>query len=139
MKCNKMTCPNCHTLSCYVCRVAITGYEHFDQVRPFIITSHIHSPTTAIAFHPTLCAFNQELTIIYRTTQASLEQVPPPRASASFLTTSKNDTLPTSALQPRQQPLNTARPTLMLTRNRSKWTSPLLPLPLLHSSPPPQL
>ncbi|KIM37082.1 hypothetical protein M413DRAFT_281321 [Hebeloma cylindrosporum] len=27
-----MTCPNCRTLSCYVCRKVVTGYEHFDQV-----------------------------------------------------------------------------------------------------------
>ena len=27
-----MTCPNCRTLSCYVCRQVVTGYEHFDQV-----------------------------------------------------------------------------------------------------------
>ncbi|KAF9468244.1 hypothetical protein BDZ94DRAFT_1154032 [Collybia nuda] len=30
--CNKMTCPNCHTLSCYICRQVITGYDHFNQV-----------------------------------------------------------------------------------------------------------
>ncbi|KAI6097248.1 hypothetical protein F5141DRAFT_473812 [Pisolithus sp. B1] len=29
--CNKMTCPNCHTVSCYICRQIITGYEHFDR------------------------------------------------------------------------------------------------------------
>ncbi|KAF8907296.1 hypothetical protein CPB84DRAFT_298608 [Gymnopilus junonius] len=29
--CNKMTCPNCRTLSCYVCRQVIKGYDHFDQ------------------------------------------------------------------------------------------------------------
>ncbi|KAF9479665.1 hypothetical protein BDN70DRAFT_767517, partial [Pholiota conissans] len=34
MGCNKMTCPNCRTLSCYICRKAITGYEHFDQRQP---------------------------------------------------------------------------------------------------------
>ncbi|KAJ7063387.1 hypothetical protein C8F01DRAFT_1132808 [Mycena amicta] len=27
--CNKMICPDCHTMSCYVCREVITGYEHF--------------------------------------------------------------------------------------------------------------
>ncbi|KAF8196178.1 hypothetical protein BJ912DRAFT_1141053 [Pholiota molesta] len=32
--CNKMTCPNCRTLSCYICRKAITGYEHFNQNNP---------------------------------------------------------------------------------------------------------
>ncbi|KAI5984865.1 hypothetical protein EDD15DRAFT_2176650 [Pisolithus albus] len=32
--CNKMTCPNCHTLSCYICRQIITGYDHFDRVGP---------------------------------------------------------------------------------------------------------
>ena len=31
-QCNKMTCPNCQTLSCYICRKVITGYEHFSQV-----------------------------------------------------------------------------------------------------------
>ncbi|KIK21112.1 hypothetical protein PISMIDRAFT_565348 [Pisolithus microcarpus 441] len=31
MQCNKMTCPNCHTLSCYICRQIITGYDHFDR------------------------------------------------------------------------------------------------------------
>ncbi|PPR00601.1 hypothetical protein CVT24_005442 [Panaeolus cyanescens] len=30
--CNKMTCPHCHTLSCYVCRQIIRGYDHFDQM-----------------------------------------------------------------------------------------------------------
>lgn len=29
--CNKMTCPNCHTVSCYVCRKIIHGYGHFDE------------------------------------------------------------------------------------------------------------
>ncbi|GLB44121.1 putative in Between Ring fingers [Lyophyllum shimeji] len=32
--CNKMTCPHCSTLSCYVCRNIITGYDHFDQSQP---------------------------------------------------------------------------------------------------------
>ncbi|RDB23527.1 hypothetical protein Hypma_009216 [Hypsizygus marmoreus] len=32
--CNKMTCPNCSTLSCYVCRQVVTGYDHFNQVAP---------------------------------------------------------------------------------------------------------
>ncbi|KAK0443954.1 uncharacterized protein EV420DRAFT_1017265 [Desarmillaria tabescens] len=32
--CNKMACPNCHTLSCYVCRQIITGYDHFNQQAP---------------------------------------------------------------------------------------------------------
>ncbi|KAF6746067.1 hypothetical protein DFP72DRAFT_756387, partial [Ephemerocybe angulata] len=27
--CNKMTCPQCEALSCYVCRRAIDDYEHF--------------------------------------------------------------------------------------------------------------
>ncbi|KAG1852496.1 hypothetical protein F4604DRAFT_1805515 [Suillus subluteus] len=27
--CNKMTCPNCRTVSCYICREVINGYEHF--------------------------------------------------------------------------------------------------------------
>ncbi|KIY45011.1 hypothetical protein FISHEDRAFT_18691, partial [Fistulina hepatica ATCC 64428] len=29
--CNKMTCPNCGTLSCYICRQIVHGYNHFDQ------------------------------------------------------------------------------------------------------------
>ncbi|KAJ3514201.1 hypothetical protein NMY22_g14821 [Coprinellus aureogranulatus] len=29
--CNKMKCPSCKTLSCYVCRKVITGYQHFAQ------------------------------------------------------------------------------------------------------------
>ncbi|KAI0048273.1 hypothetical protein FA95DRAFT_1558166 [Auriscalpium vulgare] len=29
--CNKMTCPNCSALSCYVCRQLIVGYEHFEH------------------------------------------------------------------------------------------------------------
>ncbi|KAL5476607.1 hypothetical protein ACEPAI_3287 [Sanghuangporus weigelae] len=32
--CNKMTCPNCRTLSCYICRQIIKGYDHFDQRHP---------------------------------------------------------------------------------------------------------
>ncbi|KAJ3937045.1 MAG: hypothetical protein NXY57DRAFT_982937 [Lentinula lateritia] len=32
--CNKMTCPHCHTLSCYVCRQRVTGYDHFNQSNP---------------------------------------------------------------------------------------------------------
>lgn len=31
-QCNKMTCPNCHTVSCYICRKVIHGYEHFSNV-----------------------------------------------------------------------------------------------------------
>ncbi|KZT66207.1 hypothetical protein DAEQUDRAFT_696012 [Daedalea quercina L-15889] len=33
--CNKMVCPNCRTLSCYVCRKVITGYEHFNNPPPY--------------------------------------------------------------------------------------------------------
>ncbi|KAI6141308.1 hypothetical protein BKA82DRAFT_4204623 [Pisolithus tinctorius] len=29
--CNKMTCPNCHTQSCYICRQIVNGYEHFNR------------------------------------------------------------------------------------------------------------
>ncbi|KAJ3781897.1 hypothetical protein GGU11DRAFT_221731 [Lentinula aff. detonsa] len=29
--CNKMTCPHCHTLSCYVCRQPVLGYDHFSR------------------------------------------------------------------------------------------------------------
>ncbi|KAI0001329.1 hypothetical protein BJV74DRAFT_819893 [Russula compacta] len=32
--CNKMTCTYCRTLSCYVCRSIIKGYDHFDESRP---------------------------------------------------------------------------------------------------------
>jgi hypothetical protein len=35
-----MTCPNCRTLSCYVCREIITGYGHFDEVRHIFFSSH---------------------------------------------------------------------------------------------------
>jgi len=35
MGCNKMLCPNCATLSCYVCRKIITGYEHFSRPPPY--------------------------------------------------------------------------------------------------------
>ncbi|CCM00543.1 uncharacterized protein FIBRA_02577 [Fibroporia radiculosa] len=35
MGCNKMTCPNCRTTSCYVCREIITGYEHFNNPPPY--------------------------------------------------------------------------------------------------------
>lgn len=30
--CNKISCTKCGQLSCYVCRKAITGYEHFNQM-----------------------------------------------------------------------------------------------------------
>ncbi|WVO24272.1 uncharacterized protein IAS62_005636 [Cryptococcus decagattii] len=29
--CNKIICTTCRTMSCYVCRKTITGYEHFDR------------------------------------------------------------------------------------------------------------
>ncbi|KAK4052367.1 hypothetical protein OIV83_002169 [Microbotryomycetes sp. JL201] len=29
--CNKMRCPSCQTLSCYICRKIISGYDHFAQ------------------------------------------------------------------------------------------------------------
>nr|OQO20942.1 hypothetical protein B0A51_11454 [Rachicladosporium sp. CCFEE 5018] len=29
--CNKMTCPSCGHLQCYVCSTSLKGYEHFDQ------------------------------------------------------------------------------------------------------------
>ncbi|KAG1738308.1 hypothetical protein EDD22DRAFT_959526 [Suillus occidentalis] len=32
--CNKMTCPNCRTVSCYICREVIKGYEHFGRINP---------------------------------------------------------------------------------------------------------
>ncbi|KAI0665506.1 hypothetical protein C8Q78DRAFT_986254 [Trametes maxima] len=33
--CNKMSCPNCMALSCYVCRKLITGYDHFANPPPY--------------------------------------------------------------------------------------------------------
>ncbi|KAI0640872.1 hypothetical protein C8Q79DRAFT_1014714 [Trametes meyenii] len=33
--CNKMSCPNCMALSCYVCRKLITGYDHFGNPPPY--------------------------------------------------------------------------------------------------------
>ncbi|EGO04090.1 hypothetical protein SERLA73DRAFT_175842 [Serpula lacrymans var. lacrymans S7.3] len=33
--CNKMTCPNCRTVSCYICRQIIQGYEHFGNPPPY--------------------------------------------------------------------------------------------------------
>ncbi|KAH9900729.1 hypothetical protein C8Q73DRAFT_786155 [Cubamyces lactineus] len=35
MGCNKMTCPNCGALSCYVCRKLIKGYDHFANPPPY--------------------------------------------------------------------------------------------------------
>ncbi|KAI0365836.1 hypothetical protein BV20DRAFT_1056111 [Pilatotrama ljubarskyi] len=35
MGCNKMRCPDCGSLSCYVCRKLITGYEHFGNPPPY--------------------------------------------------------------------------------------------------------
>ncbi|KAM0755017.1 hypothetical protein T439DRAFT_322072 [Meredithblackwellia eburnea MCA 4105] len=32
--CNKITCPKCGTLSCYICRDIIRGYEHFVNAGP---------------------------------------------------------------------------------------------------------
>ncbi|THH31727.1 hypothetical protein EUX98_g2465 [Antrodiella citrinella] len=32
--CNKMTCPGCATVTCYVCRKVISGYDHFNQQQP---------------------------------------------------------------------------------------------------------
>ncbi|KAL1757518.1 hypothetical protein FB107DRAFT_209062 [Schizophyllum commune] len=32
--CNKIVCTNCRTLSCYICRKVIAGYEHFNQAAP---------------------------------------------------------------------------------------------------------
>lgn len=32
--CNKMTCPNCATMSCYICRKVVTGYNHFGNPPP---------------------------------------------------------------------------------------------------------
>ena len=32
VKQRKMTCPNCATLSCYICRKVIVGYDHFSRV-----------------------------------------------------------------------------------------------------------
>jgi hypothetical protein len=30
-QCNKMTCPNCQTPSCYICRQVMKGYNHFSN------------------------------------------------------------------------------------------------------------
>ena len=27
-----MACPGCHTVSCYICRQIIVGYDHFSNV-----------------------------------------------------------------------------------------------------------
>ncbi|KAG6377314.1 hypothetical protein JVT61DRAFT_15103 [Boletus reticuloceps] len=35
LQCNKMTCPNCHTVSCYICRKIIIGYDHFSNPPPY--------------------------------------------------------------------------------------------------------
>ncbi|KAG6857032.1 hypothetical protein H0H87_010705 [Tephrocybe sp. NHM501043] len=32
--CNKITCPFCNTISCYLCRKIVTGYDHFNTAQP---------------------------------------------------------------------------------------------------------
>jgi len=44
-QCNKMRCTSCHTVSCYVCRSIINGYEHFDQSVRFLYPSSDRSLT----------------------------------------------------------------------------------------------
>ena len=29
--CNKMTCPHCNNVQCYVCSKSVRDYQHFDQ------------------------------------------------------------------------------------------------------------
>ena len=45
-QCNKMTCPNCGTLSCYICRKVIVGYDHFNNVSRRRSHSYVHSAKT---------------------------------------------------------------------------------------------
>ncbi|KAG0053302.1 hypothetical protein BGZ83_001341 [Gryganskiella cystojenkinii] len=42
--CNKMTCPKCHSLMCYVCKAKIKDYSHFDQ-----------TPANSAPKNPKLC------------------------------------------------------------------------------------
>ncbi|KAF9582362.1 hypothetical protein BGW38_000298 [Lunasporangiospora selenospora] len=41
--CNKMTCPECHTKMCYICKKQIRDYSHFDQT-PADQTSNSKKP-----------------------------------------------------------------------------------------------
>jgi TRIAD3 protein (E3 ubiquitin-protein ligase RNF216) len=43
-----MTCPNCQTVSCYICREVITGYEHFGRIN--VSPALQHPPHS----HPTI-------------------------------------------------------------------------------------
>ncbi|KAF5356819.1 hypothetical protein D9756_006828 [Leucocoprinus leucothites] len=56
--CNKMTCPNCHALSCYVCRQIITGYEHFNQSRNPSAASSSSKPKKCVLWDKDLDAFH---------------------------------------------------------------------------------
>lgn len=41
--CNKMTCPNCGTLSCYTCRKAIQGYDHFQTPQGCVLWDNVEA------------------------------------------------------------------------------------------------
>lgn len=46
-----MTCPHCHTLSCYICREIIHGYDHFDEVIFIVVHfSSIVTKRTSVVF-----------------------------------------------------------------------------------------
>jgi hypothetical protein len=46
-----MTCPNCNTMSCYICRQVIRGYDHFGNVSLWLILFRCPSSCSWFLFH----------------------------------------------------------------------------------------
>ena len=54
-QCNKMSCPNCHTLSCYICRQVINGYDHFNQVGVLVLKFFIFHASLLSRYYVLSC------------------------------------------------------------------------------------
>ncbi|KAF9234713.1 hypothetical protein BU15DRAFT_65428, partial [Melanogaster broomeanus] len=57
LQCNKMSCPSCGTLSCYICREIIEGYNHFQSshrqgVMPWLLRMCRKSKPRCILYDP---------------------------------------------------------------------------------------
>lgn len=65
-QCNKMSCPNCNTFSCYICRQVITGYDHFNQFSVFAVPLSDFIPFSRFYLVSTLFPENRDPCMFFR-------------------------------------------------------------------------
>ncbi|GJJ08592.1 hypothetical protein Clacol_002811 [Clathrus columnatus] len=76
-QCNKITCSQCGTISCYICRQIIKGYDHFHQNAPNDGSLGRSSSSKCILWDPIEVRHDEEVRIVAEKLREQLKQQNP--------------------------------------------------------------